>query len=95
MQNAIRGLILVALGLWLTTWGSWIAIILSFLGIVLMVGTPLLLLSTRWILGIAAAVVILSQPVNALVLSLVPATPLGGRPCCCRSSGSSRTPTTG
>ena len=51
VQNAIRGLILVALGLWLTTWGSWIAIILSFLGIVLMVGTPLLLLSTRWILG--------------------------------------------
>jgi uncharacterized protein len=78
VQNAIRGLILVALGLWLTTWGSWIAIILSFLGIVLMLGTPLLLLSTRWIVGIAAAVVVLSQPVNALVLSLVPATPLGG-----------------
>ncbi|WP_243076027.1 heparan-alpha-glucosaminide N-acetyltransferase domain-containing protein [Microbacterium sp. SS28] len=72
-QNLIRGLILVALGMWLSTWGSWIAIVLSFLGLVLMIGTPLLLLSTRTILVIAAVVVVLSQPVNALVGSLVTA----------------------
>ncbi|MEU1971809.1 heparan-alpha-glucosaminide N-acetyltransferase domain-containing protein [Microbacterium sp. NPDC019599] len=69
-QNAIRGLILVGLGVWLSAWGSWIAIVLSFLGLVLIIGTPLLLLSTRWILVIAAAVVLLSQPVNALMASL-------------------------
>lgn len=66
-QNAIRALILIGLGVWLSTWGSWIAIILSFLGLVLLIGTPLLLLSTRWILVIAAVLVVLSQPVNAFV----------------------------
>ena len=72
VQNLIRGLILVGLGMWLSTWGSWIAIVLSFLGIVLMVGTPVLLLSTRWVLGIAAGLVILSQPINALMVALFP-----------------------
>lgn len=34
-QNAVRGVVLIALGLWLETWGTWIAIVLAFLGVLL------------------------------------------------------------
>ena len=48
-QQVVRGLLLIALGLWMTEWGSWVAIVLSHLGVLLIVGAPLLLLSTRWL----------------------------------------------
>jgi uncharacterized protein len=68
-QNVIRGLILVLLGLLLTTWGSWIAIVLSFLGIVLAIGTPLVLLRSRALIAVLAVVLVLGAPLNTLVLT--------------------------
>ena len=65
IQQGIRGIVLIALGLWLSTWGTWVAVVLSYLGVVLLVGVPLLLLSTRWVAVIAIAVAVLSDPVNA------------------------------
>ena len=75
-QNLIRGLILVLLGVLLSTWGSWIAIVLSFLGIVLMIGTPLVLLRTRILVVVLGAVLLISAPLNTAVL--VAAGPLPG-----------------
>ena len=63
-QQVVRGLLLIALGLWMTEWGSWVAIVLSHLGVLLVVGAPLLLLSTRWLVVVTAAVVALGAPVN-------------------------------
>lgn len=65
LQQAARGLVLIALGVWMSGWGSWVAIVLSHLGVLLLVGAPILLLSTRWVIGIAIAVAVLSDPVNA------------------------------
>lgn len=65
LQQAARGLVLVALGVWMSTWGSWVAVVLSFLGLLLLVGVPILLLSTRWVIVVAVAVTVLSDPVNA------------------------------
>jgi uncharacterized protein len=64
VQQGIRGVVLIALGLWLTTWGTWVDIILSYLGVVLILGVPLLFLSTRWVVVIAVAVAAVSDPVN-------------------------------
>ena len=69
VQNVIRGAILVLLGLLLATWGSWIAIVLSFLGIVLAIGTPLVLLGTRTLIAVLAAVLVLGAPLNSLMLA--------------------------
>ncbi|WP_338144953.1 acyltransferase family protein [Cryobacterium adonitolivorans] len=69
VQNVIRGAILVLLGLFLATWGSWIAIVLSFLGIVLAIGTPLVLLGTRALIAVLAAVLIFGAPLNELILA--------------------------
>ena len=65
VQQGIRGLVLIGLGVWMSTWDTWVAVVLSFLGVVLLVGVPLLLLSTRWIAVIALALAVLSDPVNA------------------------------
>ncbi|MEC5185885.1 uncharacterized protein RCH12_003363 [Cryobacterium sp. MP_3.1] len=69
LQNVVRGAILVLLGLLLATWGSWIAIVLSFLGIVLAIGTPLVLLGTRALVAVLAAVLVLGAPLNELMLA--------------------------
>lgn len=65
LQQASRGLVLIALGVWMSSWGSWVAVVLSYLGLLLIVGAPILLLSTRWVIGIAISVALLSDPVNA------------------------------
>jgi uncharacterized protein len=65
VQQGLRGVVLIALGLWLETWGTWVAVVLAFLGVVLLLGVPLLLLSTRWVAVIALALAVLSDPVNA------------------------------
>jgi uncharacterized protein len=65
VQQVVRGLLLIALGLWMTEWGSWVAIVLSQLGVLLIVGVPLVLLSSRWLAVVTAAVALLSAPVNA------------------------------
>jgi uncharacterized protein len=73
LQNAIRGALLIVLGLWLDTLGTWIAIVLAPLGVTLIIGTPIVLLSTRWVLAIAAGIAVVSQPVHALMSGLLPA----------------------
>ena len=65
LQQAARGLLLIALGVWMDNWSSWVAIVLSYLGVLLLVGAPILLLSTRWVIGIAIVVAVVSDPVNA------------------------------
>ena len=72
LQNAIRGVLLVVLGLWLASWWTWIAIVLAPLGVTLIIGTPIVLLSTRWVLGIAAGIVVISQPVHAVMTGVLP-----------------------
>lgn len=65
VQQFVRGGILVVLGVWLSTWGSWVAIVLSYLGVTLIVGALLLLLATRWVIGAAAVLLVVSQPLIA------------------------------
>ncbi|WP_424936253.1 MULTISPECIES: heparan-alpha-glucosaminide N-acetyltransferase domain-containing protein [Bacteria] len=65
LQQAIRGLVLIALGIWMTTWGAWVVIVLAHLGLLLLVGVPLLLLRTRWVALVALLVVLMSDPLNA------------------------------
>ena len=65
LKQAVRGVVLIALGVWMATWGSWVAIVLPQLGLLLIVGAPLLLLSTRWLAAVAAVVVIASAPLVA------------------------------
>ncbi|MDR6867258.1 putative membrane protein YeiB [Microbacterium resistens] len=66
LQQALRGLVLIALGVWITMWGSWVAVVLAYLGLLLLVGAPLLRLGSRWVAGIALAVALLSDPLNAI-----------------------------
>ena len=73
LQNAVRGALLVVLGLWLASWWTWIAIVLAPLGVTLIIGTPIVLLSTRWVLAVAAGLVVVSQPVIVLMNGLLPA----------------------
>lgn len=66
LQQVLRGLFLIALGVWMATWGSWVAIILAHLGVLLIVGAPILLARTRWVLAVAVVVLVISQPVVSL-----------------------------
>ncbi|PPG91909.1 DUF418 domain-containing protein, partial [Rathayibacter rathayi] len=76
LRNAIRSAVLVALGVWLDNWGSWIAIVLQHLGVVLVLGTPLLLLRSRVIGVVAAALALVAGPLNAAVTAAAPDSPL-------------------
>lgn len=64
-QQLIRSVVLVALGVWMTTWGSWAAIVLAHLGVLLVVGVPLLLLRTSVLAVVAALMLAVSDPLNA------------------------------
>lgn len=66
-QNSARGLILVLLGVWLSTWGSWISIVLAPLGLTLLVGTPIVLLRSRWVAVVMAVVAAIGAPIVAAV----------------------------
>lgn len=66
VQQSWRGVLLVALGIWMTTWGSWVMIVLQSLGLLLIFGVPLLLLGTRMLIIVAAAIALLSQPLLML-----------------------------
>jgi len=61
-QQTIRGIALVVLGIWMASWGSWVAIVLQPLGVLLIVGVPLLLLSTRVVWAVMLLVLMISQP---------------------------------
>ncbi|WP_167132198.1 DUF418 domain-containing protein [Paramicrobacterium chengjingii] len=65
LQQVIRGLVLIVLGVWMATWGSWVAIILAHLGVLLIVGAAIVLLRTKTVIAIALAVAIISSPLNA------------------------------
>lgn len=54
-RAAARGAALILLGVALEQLDHWVAVILHILGLLLIVGTPLLVLGTRWLLAIAAA----------------------------------------
>lgn len=64
LQQGIRGLVLIALGLWMSTWGSWVAIVLPQLGVLLIVGVPLLLLRSRVLAVVLAVVLVIGAPLN-------------------------------
>jgi uncharacterized membrane protein YeiB len=64
LQQVARGLLLIALGVWMGEWGSWVAVVLCQLGVLLIVGAPLVLLPTRWLATVTAAAALLSAPVN-------------------------------
>ncbi|MFE6995710.1 hypothetical protein ACFVAE_07105 [Microbacterium sp. NPDC057659] len=66
LQQSVRGVILVVLGLWMMTWGSWVAIILQPLGLLLIVGVPLLLCGSRVLTTLLVVLAVLSQPVLTL-----------------------------
>lgn len=53
-RSTVRGVALIALGVGLEQLDHWVAVILHILGLLLIVGTPLLLLGSRWLLALAA-----------------------------------------
>ena len=66
LQQVLRGIVLIALGLWMLTWGSWVVIVLPALGVLLIVGAPLLLLGSRTLAVVLAIVVVVGAPLNDL-----------------------------
>lgn len=62
-RAAVRGLALILLGVGLEQLDHWVAVILHILGLLLIVGTPLLVLGTRWLLGLAAVLFVAGPPV--------------------------------
>ena len=66
LQQVLRGIVLIALGLWMLTWGSWVVIVLPALGVLLIVGAPLLLLGSRALAVVLAIVVVVGAPLNEL-----------------------------
>lgn len=70
LQQGLRGLVLIALGVWMATWGTWVVVVLAFLGVLLIVGAPLLLLGTRALAAVCVVVVLVSDPLNAWARTL-------------------------
>lgn len=66
LQQTIRGIVLIGLGLWMLTWGSWVVIVLPQLGLLLIVGVPMLLLRSRVLVVVLAVVVVIGAPLNEL-----------------------------
>lgn len=62
LQQTLRGLFLIVLGVWMATWGSWLAVILSYLGLLIIIGAPLLLLRSSVVIAATAVLVLASQP---------------------------------
>ncbi|KRE42021.1 hypothetical protein ASG74_05975 [Knoellia sp. Soil729] len=54
-RAVVKGLALILLGTLLEQLDHWVAVILHILGLLLILGTPLLRLAARWLLGLAAA----------------------------------------
>lgn len=62
-RAVVRGLALIVLGVGLEQLDHWVAVILHILGLLLIVGTPMLVLGTRWLLALAAALFVAGPPV--------------------------------
>lgn len=56
-RAVVRGAALIALGVALEQFSHWVAVILHILGLLLIVGTPLLVLGSRWLVALAAVLV--------------------------------------
>lgn len=69
LQQTLRGLFLILLGLWMDSWGSWVAVVLSYLGVLIIVGAPILLARTPIVVAVALTVLIASQPLLDLARS--------------------------
>ncbi|MCK2035921.1 DUF1624 domain-containing protein [Microbacterium sp. SSW1-49] len=65
LQQVLRGLFLIALGVWMATWGSWVAVILAYLGVLIIIGAPILLARTPVVIVISAVLLVASQPLVA------------------------------
>lgn len=62
LQQTLRGLFLVVLGVWMATWGSWVAVVLSFLGLLIIIGAPILLARTPIVIAATVLILVVSQP---------------------------------
>jgi peptidoglycan/LPS O-acetylase OafA/YrhL len=62
LQQGVRGVFLILVGVWMATWGSWVDVILAYLGVLLIVGAPLLLARTPVVLAAIAVLLVVSQP---------------------------------
>ncbi|MBT2485009.1 MULTISPECIES: acyltransferase family protein [unclassified Microbacterium] len=65
LQQTLRGLFLIVLGVWMAGWGSWVAIILAYLGVLIILGSPILLARTPAVIAVAAVLLVASQPLLA------------------------------
>lgn len=66
LQEMLRGLVLVVLGVWMASWGSWVAVILAYLGLLIIVGAPILLARTPVVIAVTAVILVASQPLLEL-----------------------------
>lgn len=66
LQQVLRGLFLIVLGVWMASWGSWVAVVLSYLGLLIIIGAPILLARTPVVLAVAATLFLVSQPLLGL-----------------------------
>lgn len=66
LQQVIRGLFLIALGVWMAAWGSWVDVILAYLGVTIVLGAPILLARTSMVIAVTAVLLLISQPLVGL-----------------------------
>ena len=62
LQQLVRGLFLIALGVWMATWGSWVDVILAYLGVLIILGAPILFARTPVVVAVTAVLLLISQP---------------------------------
>ncbi|CAN7362215.1 acyltransferase family protein [Knoellia sp. LjRoot47] len=80
VRAAVRGLALIALGVGLERLDHWVAVILHVLGLLVIVGTPLLVLGSRWLLGLAAVLWLAGPSVIGAVTRAAGGVPGGATP---------------
>ena len=66
LQQTLRGLFLVVLGVWMASWGSWVAVVLSYLGLLIIIGAPILLARTPVVIAVTVLILVVSQPLLAV-----------------------------
>jgi uncharacterized membrane protein YeiB len=66
LQQTLRGLFLIVLGVWLASWGSWVAIVLAYLGLLIIIGAPILLARTPIVIAVTVLMLVVSQPLLAV-----------------------------
>lgn len=66
LQQTLRGLFLIVLGVWMASWGSWVAVILAYLGLLIIIGAPILLARTPVVIAVTVVILVVSQPLLAV-----------------------------